>query len=75
LLWLIRPSNRSGEGTTSWLLGSPLPSVAITALTVIGGTTLITGYGGGLYWLAPAVVVSFATGLSGAWMLLVEILR
>jgi hypothetical protein len=75
LLWLIRPSNRSGEGTTFWLLGSLLPSVAITALTVIGGTTLITGYGGGLYWLAPAVVVSFATGLSGAWVLLVEILR
>lgn len=75
LLWLIRPSNRSGEGTTFWLLGSLLPSLAITALTVGGGTTLIIGYGGGLYWLAPAVVIAFATGLSGAWVLLVEILR
>ena len=75
LLWLIRPSNRSGEGTTFWLLGSLLPSVAITALTVAGGTTLIIGHGGGLYWLAPAVVVAFATGLAGAWVLLVEILR
>jgi hypothetical protein len=31
LLWLIRPSNRSGEGTTFWLVGSLLPSLAITA--------------------------------------------
>jgi hypothetical protein len=37
LLWLIRPSNRSGEGTTFWLLGSLLPSLALTALTVVGG--------------------------------------
>jgi hypothetical protein len=75
LLWLIRPSNRSGEGTTFWLLGSLLPSLALTALTVVGGTTLIIGHGGGLYWLAPAVVIAFATGLAGAWVLLVEILR
>ena len=75
LLWLIRPSNRSGEGTTLWLLGSLLPSLAITALTVAAGTTLIIGHGGGLYWLAPAVVIAFATGLAGAWVLLVEILR
>jgi hypothetical protein len=58
LLWLIRPSNRSGEGTTFWLLGSLLPSLALTALTVVGGTTLIIGHGGGLYWLAPAVVIA-----------------
>ena len=75
LLWLIRPSNRSGEGTTFWLLGSLLPSLALTALTVAAGTTLIIGHGGGLYWLAPAVVIAFATGLAGAWVLLVEILR
>jgi hypothetical protein len=54
LLWLIRPSNRSGDGTTFWLVGSLLPSLAITALTVIAGTTVIIGHGGGLYWLAPA---------------------
>jgi hypothetical protein len=64
-----------GEGTKFWLLGSLLPSIAITALTVAGAITLIIGRGGGLYWLAPAVVISFATGLSGAWVLLVEILR
>jgi hypothetical protein len=74
LLWLIRPSNRSDEGTTFWLLGSLLPSLALTGLTVVGGTTLIIGHGGELYWLAPAVVIAFATGLAGAWVLLVEIL-
>ena len=47
LLWLIRPSNRTGEGTMFWLLGSLRPSVALTALTVVGGITLIIGHGAG----------------------------
>lgn len=75
LLWLQRPSNRSGEGTLFWLLGSLLPSSVVAALTIVGGATVIAGHGGGLYWIAPAVIVSFATGLAGAWVLLVEILR
>jgi modulator of FtsH protease len=76
MLWLHRPSHRvEGEARTSWLLGSYLPSVVVAGLTVVGGATLIAGQGGGLYWVAPAVFVSFATGLVGAWVLLVEILR
>ena len=62
LLWLIRPSNRSGEGTTFWLLGSLLPSLALTALTVAAGTTLIIGHGGGLYWLLLSRPVSRVPG-------------
>jgi hypothetical protein len=42
---------------------------------MVGGATLIAGHGGGLYWVAPAIVIAFATGLVGAWVLLVEILR
>jgi hypothetical protein len=37
--------------------------------------TLLAGSGGGLYWIAPAVALAFITGLAGAWVLLVEILR
>lgn len=75
LLRLGRPSNRSGESWASWWFGSLAPSVLVAALTLVGGVTMIVGAGGGLYWVAPAVAVSFATGLTGAWVLLVEILR
>jgi hypothetical protein len=76
MLRLHRPSNRVGqEALTSWLLGSYVPSIAVAGLTVVGGATLIAGQGGGLYWVAPAIFISFATGLLGAWVLLVEILR
>jgi hypothetical protein len=42
---------------------------------VLGGATLIAGRGGGLYWIAPAVVIALLTGLAGAWVMLVEVLR
>lgn len=74
LLRLVRPGNRSGEPWSYWFFGSLAPSVLVGALTLVGGITVLVGAGGGLYWVAPAVVVSFATGLAGAWVLLVEIL-
>ena len=55
-----------------WLLGSYVPSITVAVLTVLGGITLIAERGGGLYWVAPAVVVALLTGLAGAWVLLVE---
>jgi hypothetical protein len=42
---------------------------------VIGGASLLAGFGGGLYWLAPAALFCLAGGVVGAWVLLVEILR
>lgn len=76
LLWLHRPSNRArGELRIAWLLGSLVPSVMVALLTLIGGATLIAGQGGGLYWVAPAIVLAVVMGLAGAWVLLVEILR
>lgn len=76
MLWLHRPSHRvEREARASWLLGSVAPSVVVAGLTIASGATLMAGHGGGLYWIAPAVFVSFATGLVGAWVLLVEILR
>jgi hypothetical protein len=31
--------------------------------------------GGGLYWLAPGVILSFGAALLDAWVLLIEIQR
>jgi hypothetical protein len=76
LLGLHRPSRRAEEETWgAWLLGSYVPSIMVALLTVVGGITLIAERGGGLYWAAPAVVIALLTGLAGAWVLLVEILR
>lgn len=76
MLWLHRPSNRvAEEARASWALGSTVPSAVVAGLTMAGGATLIAEHGCGLYWIAPAVVIAFATGLVGAWVLMVEILR
>lgn len=42
---------------------------------VIAGVTLLAGSGGGLYWLAPAVILAYVSALANAWVLLIEILR
>jgi len=41
----------------------------------IAGISLATETLGGLYWLAPGVILSITIGVSNAWVLLVEILR
>ncbi len=42
---------------------------------VIAGISLLTGDGGGLYWIAAATIAGIVAGMIGAWVLLVEILR
>ena len=46
-----------------------------TACTAVAGASLLAGTGGGLYWLAPAVLLAFAAALVDAWVLLIEIVR
>ncbi len=76
LLRLNRPSKRAEQETWGvWLFGSYVPSILIALLAALGGITLIAERGGGLYWVAPAVVIALLTGLAGAWVMLVEILR
>ena len=41
----------------------------------IGGVSTVLRAGGGLYWLAPGVILSFAAALLDAWVLLIEIQR
>jgi hypothetical protein len=42
---------------------------------VLAGGFLVAGHPTGLYWLVPGVLLSFAAGIFGAWILLVEIQR
>lgn len=46
-----------------------------TLSLLVAATTLIAGTGGGIYWMVPAVIVSYVAALGNAWVLLVEILR
>ncbi len=42
---------------------------------VLGGLSLVRGFGGGLYWLAAGAIFSLANALFDAWVLLIEIQR
>ena len=41
----------------------------------VSGLTLLVGRGGGLSWMAPAIVLSLCSAFIGAWVLLVEVRR
>jgi hypothetical protein len=71
-----RPSKRSDQEMLLYWTFSRALSSALAAIPLgIGGVTLITGAGGGLYWIALAIVAAFIGGRANAWVLLVEILR
>jgi len=44
-------------------------------LVVVGGASLLAGWGGGLYWIVAAIVWGILGAAVNAWVLLVEILR
>ena len=76
LLRINRPVNRGElEPRSGWLLIRFVPSVTITVFLLLAGATLIAQAGGGLYWVAPAIVEAFVGGLVTVWVLLVEIRR
>jgi cellobiose-specific phosphotransferase system component IIC len=42
---------------------------------ILAGASIVAGFGGGLYWLVPAIIFSFIAALIDAWVLLIEIQR
>jgi modulator of FtsH protease len=76
LLWVNRPSRRGEqEPRSSWLLLRFGTSVTVPAFLVVAGMSVLIGAGGGLYWIAPAVIEAFLAGLLTVWVLLIEIRR
>ena len=47
------------------------PNLAATSLVLIAGATLVSGHGGGLYWLVPAVILALVGGSANAWLFLI----
>ena len=63
---------------------SPHPARALTStvllcvpalLLIVGGVSVWSQSGGGLYWVTAAVAAGFASATGNAWVLLVEIKR
>jgi hypothetical protein len=72
--WVSTVHRSSGDPRT-WTL-TPLLTLTIPGLALIGGgLSLMAGGGGGFYWLLAATVLAFAAAAFNAWVLLVEIVR
>ena len=59
----------------SWLISRILQTQIANVPFFIAGVLLLRGTSAGLYWLAPGFAFSLVSGVVGAWVLLVEILR
>lgn len=46
-----------------------------TLPVLVGGVSILAEAGGGLYWIAAAIVFAIVGGVGNAWVLLIEILR
>ena len=42
---------------------------------IVAGVSLAAGWGGGLYWLVPGIIITLVGCVLNTWVLLVEILR
>jgi hypothetical protein len=73
-IWVSVGKRSEGDPLT-WTLGN-LPILLSPALAFVGGgSSLLAGSGGGLYWILAGTVLAFVAASLNAWVLLVEILR
>ena len=59
---------------SSYMLNMALTQLALLPY-IVAGIIVLTRGAGGLYWLVPAIIISFIKALLDAWVLLVEINR
>ncbi len=57
--------------STARILNNQLPPLPF----VIAGVLLAAGHPTAMYWVVPGTLLSFAAGIFGAWVLLIEIQR
>ena len=67
-------SSRKRQYRRPYLVNMGLTQLALLPYIVAGIITLTLGVGG-LYWLVPAILISFIKAILDAWVLLVEINR
>jgi len=72
---LGRSSLPRGSAPKQWLIGRLVLSGAAVIPLLVGAVSLLAEGGGGLYWIAAAIVGAIVGSVANAWVLLVEILR
>jgi len=73
---LERASSRTNVFIGRWgKVGHFILAQSAVLTMIAGGGSLVAGRDGGLYWVVAGVMISFATALLDAWVLLIEILR
>jgi hypothetical protein len=66
---------RSPEVRRSWMARRVIFTQLATLPLMVAGGSLAAQTGGGLYWMAPTVVLSYGVAVFNAWVLLIEIQR
>jgi hypothetical protein len=80
-VWLVTLTLQLRQGPDSpdhpyWWFLSRIAVTQCTALPfILAGISMISGKGGGLFWLGVGVLVSFAGAVYNGWILLVEVVR
>lgn len=82
VIWLIitlaecrHVGNRPQEATARAVFLSIMQMQASAIAPIVGGVLIATGHESGLYWLIPATLLAYASGIFNAWVITVEILR
>jgi uncharacterized membrane protein (GlpM family) len=70
-----RTTLRDTRGHGGWLLSRLMSTVPGYLPYVVAGISLLAEAGGGLRWLAAAIIGAITGAVINAWVLLVEILR
>jgi hypothetical protein len=65
----------TGREPAAWRLSRLGVRLMGTVPLVIGGLSVLTETGGGLYWIAAGIALAIIGAVTNAWVLLVEILR
>jgi modulator of FtsH protease len=65
----LRREERSALGE---LLDRRETMLTIAAFVLVGGISYWCGGGGGLYWLVPATLLAFVSGVINAWLFLIN---
>jgi peptidoglycan/LPS O-acetylase OafA/YrhL len=63
------------ESRRAWKISRWTVRLAAIVPLAIGGLSLLTESGGGLYWIVAGIVFAISGAVASAWVLLVEILR
>jgi hypothetical protein len=67
--------NRHTDDPLLWLVSRMSATAMATVPGLLAGISLVTRWGGGLYWLVPLSILGIAGAVYNAWVLLVEIVR